>query len=139
MTISQSQSRFQVTSRYVFLLQTTAKVIDFHEILERFSGTQVVGKAHSTQGLTPFDPSSWARELKTGIRGSRPSHRIFGVFGPTTLIQRTLIFGLKLFTVHKNIFLSNFFVFDQRDPIFTLAVVAVSPKRPFYCANRRRS
>ena len=56
-------------------------------------------------------------------------YRIFGLFWPTTLIQWTHIFGLKLFLAHKNIFLSNFFIFDQRGPIFTLAVVAVFPKQ----------
>ena len=55
--------------------------------------------------------------------------RIFGVFWPTILIQWTNIFGLKLFFVQKNIFLPNFFIFDQRGPIFTLAVVAVFPKQ----------
>ena len=49
-------------------------------------------------------------------------YRKFGVFWPTTLIHWTHIFGLKLFLVHKNIFLSKFFIFDQRGPILTLAV-----------------
>ena len=60
---------------------------------------------------------------------SKGPYRMFGVFWPTTLIQWTHIGRLKLFFVHNNIFLSNFFTFDQRGPIFTLAVEAVFPKQ----------
>ena len=56
-------------------------------------------------------------------------YRILGVFWPTILLQWTHIFGKNFFLVHKNIFLSNFFIFDQKSPIFTLAVVAVFPKQ----------
>ena len=56
-------------------------------------------------------------------------YRMFEGFWPTTLIQWTHISGLKLFIVHKIVFLSNFFIFDQRGPIFTLAVVALFPKQ----------
>ena len=38
-------------------------------------------------------------------------YRLFRVFWPTILIQWTHIFGLKLFLVHKNIFLSKLFYF----------------------------
>ena len=66
-------------------------------------------------------------------------YRIFGVFWPTTLIQWTHIFGLKLFLVHKNIFLSNFFIFGQRGPIFTLVVVAVFPKQVLLRQSTQKS
>ena len=40
--------------------------------------------------------------------------------------------------VHKNIFLSNCFIFDQRGPIFTLAVVAVFPKQVLLCQSTQK-
>ena len=71
-------------------------------------------------------PISFPQKLEKDIKGR---YRTFGVFWPTTLFPWTHIFGLKLFLVHKNIFLSNFFIFDQRGPTFTLAVVVVFPKQ----------
>ena len=66
-------------------------------------------------------------------------YRIFGGFWPTTLIQLAHIFGLKLFLVHKNIFSPNFFIFDQRGPSFTLAVVAVFPKQVLLRQSTQKS
>ena len=66
---------------------------------------------------------------RTFFTSDKGPYRIFGVFWPTTLIQSTHIFGLKLFMVPKSIFLSNFFIFDQRSPIFTLVVMAIFPKQ----------
>ena len=67
-------------------------------------------------------------KLVINIKYKGPN-RIFGASWPTALIQWTHIFEQKLFWIHKNIFLPNFFIFDQRGPIFTLAVVAVFPKQ----------
>ena len=56
-----------------------------------------------------------------------PCRVYLGFFGQT-FWSSGRIFLDKLFLAHKNIFLPNFFIFDQRGPIFTLAMVAVFPK-----------
>ena len=72
---------------------------------------------------------AWHVKLVTLDRGKRSIHRIFGFFLANRFNPVDIYYWTKTFLVHKNIFLFNFFIFDERGPIFILAVVAVFPKQ----------